>query len=416
MKKACIISTGSELMIGKTLDSNAAFLATQLTEIGIKVVAINVVGDELEAIKRAWEKGMEIADIVISTGGLGPTADDLTRESLSEVLHKPLYLNQDELNRIKTYFSQSQRVMPESNTKQALFPEEVDILDNKRGTAAGFSLINDNKLLILLPGPPIEMEVMFKQEVKPRLLTWRGESQEAFYSRTLKVMGLGESQVEDLILPVMSNLSGCLLGLLAADGEVHIKLSRVSTDSDEATRALDLVSDHLKQCLGANVYGGEEDSLAGVVLDLLERNGENLALAESCTGGLIGKMLTDIPGSSRSFWGGVISYSNEAKTRVLEVRSETLKEYGAVSHETAGEMARGIRSLSGCHYGLSITGIAGPDGGSTEKPVGLVYVGLAMAEGEQTKKLQLIGERDRVRTLAAKHALDWLRRYLENKS
>jgi len=194
------------------------------------------------------------------------------------------------------------------------------------------------------------------------------------------------------------------------------KFCIMSTGSDLMTgNTPDYGADQLTKCLETNV-SGEEDFLAEIVLELLERNSATLALAESCTGGLIGKMLTDIPGSSRFFWGGVISYSNDAKTRVLGVKSGTLQEYGAVSPETAGEMARGIRNVSGCHYGLSITGIAGPDGGSVKKPVGLVYVGLAAAEGEQTKELRLPGDRNRVRTLAAQHALEWFIRYLEKKS
>lgn len=415
MKTAYIVSTGTELLLGNTADTNALFLSRELSALGLRVVGRSTVGDNREMIKNAFRTGYELADLVVCTGGLGPTADDLSRESACEVLDVPLIFHDAEFERIKDYFSRRQRAMPESNRKQALFPPRAHIFTNLVGTASGFMVSQEEKTFALLPGPPHEMKVMYKEKLEPRLREWLGETGRVMISRTVKVMGLGESQVESLIADVMADPEGCSLALLAVGGEVHIRVTRDATGVVEAEGVINSVLRRIRTVLGDNIYGEEEETLAGLVIRLLSRQGYTVALAESCTGGLVGKMLTDIPGSSTSFWGGVISYSNEAKTRILGVGGETLKGYGAVSPETAKEMARGIRKLAGSTYGMSLTGIAGPEGGSPEKPVGLVYMGMATVDGEQALELRLLGDRSGIRTLAAKSALDWLRRTLEKE-
>lgn len=415
MKKAYIVSTGTELLLGNTADTNALYLSRELSALGIRVIGRSTVGDNREMIKNAFRTGYDLADLVICTGGLGPTADDLSREMAALVLDLPLVLNEAELARIREYFSRRRREMAEINRKQAMFPPEAVILTNRVGTASGFMITRNEKTFVLLPGPPHEMEVVFKEQLKSRLRDWLGSTGPVIISRTVKVMGPGESQVESMIADVMADPQGCSMALLAVGGEVHIRVTREAAVRSEAERIVSSVVGRLRQDLGDNIYGEEEETLPGLVIRLLGSKGYTVALAESCTGGMVGKMLTDVPGSSTAFWGGVISYSNQAKTRILGVSEETLKRYGAVSPETAREMARGIRNLAGTTFGISLTGIAGPEGGTPEKPVGLVYLGLATERDVQYRELRLMGTRNSIRTIAAKSALDWLRRTMEKE-
>lgn len=415
MMKAYIVSTGTELLLGNTIDTNALFLSRELSALGIRVIGRSTVGDNREMIRNAFRTGYELADLVICTGGLGPTADDLSRETACEVLDLPLMQNDSELAKINDYFFRRRREMPESNCKQAMFPPGAVVLTNRVGTASGFMVSRDEKTFALLPGPPHEMEVVFKEELVPQLRDWLDGSGTVMLSRTVKVFGPGESQVESMIADVMADPEGCSMALLAVSGEVHIRVTWDAVLKSEAEETVNSVVSRLRKNLGNNIYGEEEETLPGLVIRLLASKGQTVALAESCTGGMAGKMLTDVPGSSAAFWGGVISYSNGAKTRILGVGEETLKNYGAVSPETAREMARGIRTLAGSTFGISLTGIAGPEGGTAEKPVGLVYMGLATEGEEQARELRLMGNRNSIRTIAAKSALDWLRRTLERE-
>jgi nicotinamide-nucleotide amidase len=415
MKKAYIVATGTELLLGNTADTNALFLSRELSALGTRVIGRSTVGDNREMIKNALRTAYDMADLVICTGGLGPTADDLSREMAAEVLDMPLVFNEKEQAKIQDYFSRRRREMSQSNHKQAMFPPEAVILTNRVGTASGFMVTRNDKIMVLLPGPPHEMEVVFKEELEPRLRDWLGKSNSVIVSRTVKVMGPGESQVESMIADVMADPEGCSMALLAVTGEVHIRVSRKAHVRSEAEKIVNSVVERLRRDLGDNIYGEEEETLPGLVISLLGGKGYTIALAESCTGGMVGKMLTDVPGSSAAFWGGVISYSNQAKTRILGVSEETLKRYGAVSPETAREMANGIRTLAGTTFGISLTGIAGPEGGTPEKPVGLVYLGLATKRDVQAKELRLMGTRNSIRTIAAKSALDWLRRTMERE-
>ncbi|MEN6326890.1 MAG: competence/damage-inducible protein A [Syntrophomonas sp.] len=411
MYKAYIISTGTELMLGSTIDSNSVFLSEKLSAAGIKVIGKSTVGDSEEYKRTAFENGVKMADIIISSGGMGPTSDDLTKEVACAVMGSEMVVFDAEVKRLEDFFRRRNRSMPECNLKQAMFPREAQILKNSRGTAPGMYLKKDGKAVILLPGPPREMQNMFINEVEP-LLKQDFPAVNMVARQTIKVLGPGESQVEELLGELMHAAEEYSLALLAQDGEVHIKITAEGKDLPDSQNILAGISAQITAKMGKNVFGYEGDKLEAIIGDLISRSGKTLALAESCSGGLLGKMITDIPGSSKYFWGGVISYSNDAKMKLLGVNPATLDKFGAVSSETAAEMARGIIEKSRADLALSITGIAGPDGGSEEKPAGLVYIALADAGSCWVKEMRFVGGRDAVRILAAKSALDLLRRYL----
>lgn len=411
MYKAYIISTGTELMLGSTMDSNSVFLSEQLAAAGVKVIGKSTVGDSAEYIRAAFENGVNMADIVISSGGMGPTSDDLTKEVACAVMGSEMIVFDEEVKRLEDFFRRRKRSMPECNLKQAMFPREAKILKNSRGTAPGMYLKKDGKVVILLPGPPREMQNMFSNEVEP-LLKQDFPAVNQAARKTIKVLGPGESQVEEILGELMHAVDGYSLALLAQDGEVHIKITAEGKELLDSQEILAGVLKQIEEKMGKSIFGYDDDSLEAMVGDLISRQGKTLALAESCTAGLLAKMITDIPGSSRYFWGAVASYSNDAKMKLLGVRDATLREFGAVSSETAAEMVRGIIEKSGVELGLAITGIAGPDGGSEEKPAGLVYIALADAGSCWVKEMRFVGGRDAVRILAAKTALDLLRRYL----
>lgn len=412
MYQACIISTGTELLLGSTVDSNSLFLSQKLSNLGLRVVARFTVGDNREQIYNAFKNGMEIADLVICSGGLGPTLDDLTKEVACEVAGCQPELVEEEVLRLKDFFARRKREMPQVNLKQAMFPSEATILKNLKGTAPGMYLKKDNKVLVLLPGPPREMQAMYLEEVESLLKQDFVLGEKLSASKTIKVIGPGESQVDEMLIDVINNPRGCSLALLAQDGEVHIKVTAEGEDSQHSQQILREITKRIEAIMGKYIFGYDEDSLAGVVGDLLARQGKSLSLAESCTGGLLAEMITDIPGSSRYFWGSVTSYSNEAKATLLGVQNDTLKSCGAVSRETAEEMARGILEKAGADFSLAITGIAGPDGGTQDKPIGLVYIAVADKNGVIVKEMHFAGAREAIRILSAKTALDLLRRQL----
>ncbi|CFX76160.1 Competence-induced protein CinA [Syntrophomonas zehnderi OL-4] len=413
MQKVFLISTGTELLLGNTQDSNSVFLSRELGDMGLRVTGKATVGDSKTQIQKAFLYGLDLADIVISSGGLGPTFDDLTKTVASEVMGCKLELRSEEEARLREYFSRNQRKMPEINIKQAMFPPEAEVLKNSRGSAPGMYLAKNNKLIILLPGPPHEMQVMFKNEVKPRLERDYAVYMQRVVRRTIKVLGPGESRVEELLGELMTDTHGCSMALLATDGEIHIKLTAEGKDEIASQKILDELTEAIKGKLARHIFAYDDETLPQRVAGLLKEQGKQLAVAESCTGGMLGSFITDIPGSSEYFWGGAITYSNAAKIKILGVSPATLEEHGAVSRQTAAEMAQGIRQVSGADLGLSITGIAGPDGGSEAKPVGLVYIGLASADDCQVKELRYVGPRDAIRKLTTRSALDILRRHLE---
>lgn len=410
MKKAYIIATGTELVTGSTPDTNSVYLAQKLDELGIKVVGKSVVGDTREFIKKAFITGLNMADIVIATGGLGPTLDDLTKEVACEVMQLKMEIIDEELERLKDFFARRNRPMPEANKKQAMFPREALRLKNEAGTAPGMYLKQNGKVLILLPGPPHEMALMFDNEAVPLLIKDLGASVCKTERRIIKVFGIGESQVEEKIADIIQNPGGVSVALLAREGEVHIRLTAEGEDRENSKAIMNDISEKIEARLGDYIYGYDEDTLPSVIAELARERGLVMAFAESCTGGLLSKMITDLPGSSEYFWGGVVTYSNEAKRKILGVKGDTLEKYGAVSEETAKEMLMGVLSLSGADIGAAITGIAGPGGGSETKPVGLVYIAAGSKKHNQVIKMNFAGNRGVIRTLSAKTALDLIRR------
>lgn len=410
MKKAYLISTGTELLLGHTVDSNSTFLAQKLAELGIKVIGKSIVGDNRETITAAFKTGLELADLVVATGGLGPTRDDLTKEVACEALGCELQIIEEELQGIEAFFAQRHRKMADCNRKQAMFPPEATVLKNRLGTAPGMYLAKDGKVVVLLPGPPREMQDMYIMAADPLLRQEKGLAGPGGQSRIIKVLGPGESQVEELLKGILDDQQDYGIALLAQEGEVHIKITVDGIDHTKTGQRLDELGQRIEKALGRNVVCFDEETLTGVVAKQLRRQGLSLAVVESCSGGLLSKMITDLPGSSDYFWGGAVSYSNAAKRTLLGVKAETLRAYGAVSSETAAEMALGLQQVSGADVAVSITGIAGPDGGSEDKPVGLVYIGVAWQQEAKVKEMRFVGDRNAIRTLAAKSALDLVRR------
>lgn len=413
MLKAFIISTGTELLLGTTFDSNSVYLARQLGDIGIKVIGKAIVGDSREQMERAFGSGLESADIVITSGGLGPTFDDLTKTVACELMRCVPVLRSEEEQRLRNYFAKRQRPMPEINLKQAMFPPEAEVLPNNQGTAPGMYLRKNNQLLILLPGPPREMTSMYLEQVKPRLERDYAAELQKVIRRTIKVLGPGESQVEEMLASLTDNPQGCSMALLAEDGEIHIKITAEGDNAADGQNDLEELSSAIREKLNKHIFGYDDDTLPQQVGKRLVKSGCQLAVAESCTAGMLGSMITEVAGSSEYFWGGIIAYSNECKMKTLGVRASTLEQYGAVSRQTAQEMAQGTLQLSDVDFALAITGIAGPDGGSEEKPVGLVYIALAYENSCSVKELKFVGPRETIRKLSAKSALDMLRRHLD---
>ncbi len=407
--KAEIIAVGSELLTPTRLDTNSLFLTEQLNHLGIEVVRKVVVGDERTQIRDAFHEALGRADLVISIGGLGPTADDLTRDSVAELLGRKLQRNDAVLRGIEARFRRLGRAMPEINARQAMVPEGALVLENTRGTAPGLWVETDGHILILLPGPPQELKPMFTEEVEPRLA--KHSSGVRLFRRELRVAGMAESEVEQRVAPIYTRYTDAQTIILASPGEIQIHLRVWSADTAAAERLLNEMVERIGLALGKNVFTTEGESLEEVVARQLTLNNATIAVAESCTGGLLAERLTSIPGSSSYFLGGVVCYSNNLKSAWVDVPTELIEAKGAVSPEVARALAEGIRRRSGSTLGLGITGIAGPGGGSAEKPVGTVHVALAEASSGKERSVRFPGDRDRIRWQASQTALDMIRRY-----
>jgi nicotinamide-nucleotide amidase len=408
-----IICVGTELLLGDILNSNAQFLAQELAKLGIAHYYQTVVGDNPERIQKAVAIAADRSTLLLFTGGLGPTPDDLTHETLAACFGVPLVEHAEILEDIQQKFAYRNRVMSASNRKQAFLPAGAEILTNSVGSAPGIIWQPRPNLTILtFPGVPTEMRHMW-QEVAIPYLQSQGWGQTTIYSRTLKFWGIAESTLAETVRALL-DLKNPTVAPYANLGEVKLRLSAAAETTAIARQMIEPVEQQIRQLTGEDCYGVDQDTLASVVAALLNQNHSTLAVAESCTGGGLGAMLTSVPGSSSYFWGGVISYNNAVKIELLGVNPQDLASQGAVSHCVAQQMAAGVRSRLGTTWGLSITGIAGPDGGTTTKPVGLVYIGLAGADGVQSIE-QRFGEvrgRDWIRHLSACTALDSLRRKL----
>ncbi len=407
--KAEIIAVGSELLTPDRVDTNSLFLTAELNKLGIEVTRKGVVGDKREDIRDAFALALARADVVIATGGLGPTEDDLTREVAAELLGRKLESNPKVLLGIQERFRRIGRQMAEVNARQAMVPEGASVLENSRGTAPGLWLEADGRSLILLPGPPNELQAMFARQVAERLAKRSCGVRQV--TRELRVAGMPESDVDQRIAPIYTKYADVQTTILAAPGEIQIHLRAWTADAQGVARVLDEMVERISLALAENIFTTKGESLEQVVADSLTLNAATISTAESCTGGLLAERLTRTPGSSNYFLGGVVSYSNELKSAWVDVPSEIIQSRGAVSSEVAVALADGIRRRTGSTLGVGITGVAGPGGGTPEKPVGLVYIALADGSVPRERTLNFPGDRERVRWQASQTALDMVRRY-----
>jgi nicotinamide-nucleotide amidase len=405
-----ILAVGSELLTPGRLDTNSQYLSERLSDLGLEVEFKGVVGDELDPLSRAVGRSLPEADLLFLCGGLGPTGDDRTREAVSAVLGRPLILQDDLLRSLEERFRRRGKPMPEANRKQAFVLAGAETIPNPQGTAPGQWIALDKKTVILLPGPPFELQAVAEEFVWPRLAL---SFERRLTRAVLKTTGLTESEVESRISDLYPDGPGLRLTVLSSPGQVEIHLAGVEpAGAAESRSSLEPTLGEIRRRLGGHVFSDDGAELEEVVGRLLRSAGRTVAAAESCTGGLLGHRLTAVPGSSAYFLEGFVAYANGAKVARLAVQEEILRRHGAVSPETAAAMAEGARRVSGADFGLSTTGIAGPGGGTPEKPVGLVYVALAGEGGTRTSAGRYPGPRDRVKLQATQKALDLLRRRL----
>jgi nicotinamide-nucleotide amidase len=399
--KAEIIAVGTELLLGSTVNTNATYIAQELSKLGIGLYRQTVVGDNPERLKKAFKAAFEECDLVITTGGLGPTQDDLTKETAAEYFEQELILHDPSYEMIMHYFKGKDVKVTERNKKQALFPESAVVLPNSNGTAPGAVLEKDGKRIIILPGPPNEMKPMFEQ-VKTYLKPFQ---EGVFYSRELKLFGIGESTVVEIITDIIDNQTNPTIAPYAGEGEVKLRITASAPDEETGKRMVQPVEKEVRNRLGKYIYGMDSDTIDGKCIELLIKNNLTIATAESCTGGKLSAALVNSPGASEAFLGGFVTYSNEEKMKRLGVIKETLEKFGAVSEQCAAEMALGAAKTVGTDIGISTTGIAGPTGGTEEKPVGTVYIGISFRGKTSVQKFLFRGNREKVRTRTVKAAL-----------
>lgn len=410
MKTAAIITIGDELLYGSVVDTNAAYIGRHLADMGIELIWSITVGDDSKQIHQALDTASQQVDAVLITGGLGPTHDDVTKTVITEAVGLDLVFHQHILDQAAAMFAQRGIPMPASNRIQALMPEGADILENPIGTAPGFSIKHHQATLFVMPGVPREMKKMMEEQVLPRLQAHAGNR--VIVHRWLRTTGIGESNLSELVQDIIAEATEVKVASLPQEAGTNLRLTARCETLEEAQQRLEAVAARLTERAGHYIYGGEEDTLEGVVGRLLIEAKATLALAESCTGGLVADRLTDVPGSSAYIEQGIVTYSNEAKMQHLQVPEDLIARHGAVSAETASAMATGIRRVSGATYGLSTTGIAGPGGATPSKPVGLVYLGFAHPDGVFTQELRLGTERRTNKTRAMLAALNMVRLFM----
>ncbi|MFX0549802.1 competence/damage-inducible protein A [Hathewaya histolytica] len=408
--KAEILCVGTEILLGDILNTNAQYLSKRLAEIGIDVYHETVVGDNPKRLEEAYKIAFNRADIVISTGGLGPTKDDLTKEIGSKFFNKALVLHEESMKKLEEHFSKTKRVMSENNKKQAYMPEGSIVLPNNNGTAPGCIIEDGKKILVLMPGPPREMKGMFEEGVVPYL---QSISKEVLYSKVLRVLGVGESSAEYMISDIIENQTNPTIAPYAKEGEMIFRITAKATNEEKARELIVPMEKAVRDVLRDNIYGEGDTSIEEVVSKLLLDRQLTLAIAESCTGGMVASKIAECAGISKVFKEGLVTYTEEAKEKRLGVKRETLDKYGVVSAEVAKEMAEGVAKTSGTDIGISTTGVAGPGGGSEEKPVGLVYIAIYYRGKCISKELNLNGNRNVIRNRASMALLDFLRRELQ---
>lgn len=413
-----IVTVGDELLLGETVDANAAWLGRRLALIGVAVSRRATVGDDPAYIKEAVRDALDRTGTVLCTGGLGPTRDDVTKEAVADLLGRPLVMDGEVLRRVRERFESRGLEMPQINRKQAEVPEGARVLPNPRGTAPGLVLEDAaGRMTVLLPGVPSEMEALVETGVLGLLERRWPENRRPIRSRVIRTTGLAESALAERVgLADLEDSGQVVVAFLPSPIGVDLRLTVRDLEDGAAASALDTVEARLRERLGPWIYGRDREDLVDRVEELLERWGWTLAVAESCTGGLLAKRLTDRPGASDSFLGGVVAYANDAKQALLGVRARTLETHGAVSEECAREMAEGVVRAFGARAGVSITGVAGPGGGSPGKPVGTVCIAAALPGGTATEGHRFPGDRGEVRDRSAQACLDLLRRSLEGAS
>lgn len=405
------ISVGTEILLGNIVNTNAAYLSEQCAALGLSCYHQCVVGDNEERLERAVRQALSRSDILILSGGLGPTKDDLTKEVVAKVFGKDLYEDAHTRERIESYFKRvrSGQVTP-NNWKQAMVPEGAKVVDNHNGTAPGLIIEENGKIAILLPGPPNEIKPMFERDIAPYLNRLQPEG---LYSKMVKICSIGESKAETMVADLMDAQTNPTIAPYAKTGEVHFRVTAKASDEEEAEKLFAPLMDELFSRFGDKIYTTREEvTLEAAIVSLLEEQKMTMTTAESCTGGLLAGRIMNVAGASNVYKEGYITYSNDAKERILGVKRETLMQYGAVSRQTAEEMARGVANVAGADASLSVTGIAGPGGGTSDKPVGLVYVGCYVKGHVRVEEFHFTGNRDKNREFAVARALTLLREEL----
>ncbi|NCC80994.1 MAG: competence/damage-inducible protein A [Clostridia bacterium] len=406
--KVELLAVGTELLLGDILNTNSQYLAKKMAESGLNLHFQTVVGDNEARILESLENAFKRCDMVITTGGLGPTDDDITKETCAKFFNKNLILDQYSLDKIQTIFSQRNIRMPEINKKQAYYIEDSKILENNFGSAIGCYLETNGKHLIILPGPPSEMIPMFEEQVAPYLKSMQNET---FYSNYINIFGIGESSVNEVVKDLLS-LSNPTLAPYAKDSYVKLRITAAASSENVAQVEINKLKKEVYSRLGDYIFSEGNQSLEEVVQEKLEKHKYTISTAESCSGGLLSAKLVNLPGISNTFIEGIVAYSNSAKVRTLGVPEDVILKYGAVSKETALYMARNVALINNTDVGISTTGIAGPGNDSTGKPVGLVYIGLYIRGKEYSQELNLFGNRNKIREMTTLYALDYLRKKL----
>ncbi|MBO7310956.1 MAG: competence/damage-inducible protein A [Clostridia bacterium] len=402
-----ILCVGTELLLGDIVNTNAAFLSKRLAELGICVYRHTSVGDNPQRLKAALASALAEADLVITSGGLGPTYDDLTKETVAEFFGRPMSMHEPSLEKIRNYFAATGRAITKNNEKQAMMPEGATVLENNYGTAPALAIYDEksNKTVIMLPGPPGELTKVFNEQVVPYL---KNSSDSVIVSKNIYIFGIGESAVEEKIKDIMTSSANPSVAPYCKEGEVRLRVTAKAKDEYTAAQMCDSTIQRIYDSeVGEYIYGTDADSLESTLVKALSEKGLTICCAESLTGGLIGERITTISGSSQVFKGGFITYTNEAKEALVGVSHSTLEAYSAVSSQTAMEMARGARIALGTDIAISATGIAGPSGGTPEAPVGTVFIGLSTKNGESYKRLSLSSSRSReyIRIVSASNAI-----------
>ena len=404
-----IICIGTELLLGNIVNTDATDVAQTLSEMGISVYRYTAVGDNPERLAEVVQAAARRADLLITTGGLGPTLDDLSKQTVAAAFGKKLVHHPECEADIRAYFERLHRPMTPNNLLQAMLPEGCTVLKNDWGTAPGCVFDAEGVKVIMLPGPPRECRAMLRYRVAPYL---KGLSGQTIHSRYVHIFGMGESQVESLLHDLMEQSSNPTVAPYAKEGEVMLRITAAASSQAEAETMIEPVAAQIRTVLGPLIYTEEYDSLEQTCLNLLRQADKTLATAESCTGGYIAKRMTDLPGSSAVFVGGVVAYTVPVKEQLLGVPAGLIERCGVVSVEVAAAMAEGVRARLGSSFGIGVTGLAGPDGDGSNRPVGLVYVALSNGNNTWVRAIQQTGERERVRYIAGHHAFDMLRRVL----